>query len=149
MQNIRFYGFLQDLIKQITFTVCAFTPVPVMSQVRNKCDFQFHIHSKWECQILALYSLRALYWYLRNIKLWIYFPGLNGKCQSKHWITKKVRRYMIFDVSWRHHFIHQVGSWDIPICPERSNKRQQAEVKSLDHVFIPAEAYLNVKGHCN
>lgn len=33
----------------------------------------------------------------------------------------------------------------IPIWPERSIKRQQAEVKSLDHVFIPAEAHLNDK----
>lgn len=36
----------------------------------------------------------------------------------------------------------------IPTPRERSAKRQQAEVKSLDHVFIPAEAYLNDKGHC-
>lgn len=36
----------------------------------------------------------------------------------------------------------------IPTRLERSTKRQQAEVKSLDHVFIPAEAYLNDKGHC-
>lgn len=36
----------------------------------------------------------------------------------------------------------------VPTRRERSTKRQQAEVKSLDHVFIPVEAHLNDKGHC-
>ena len=33
----------------------------------------------------------------------------------------------------------------IPRRLERGTKRQQAEVKSLDHVFIPEEAHLNDK----
>ena len=37
-------------------------------------------------------------------------------------------------------------SMGIPIWRERSTERQQAEVKSLDHVVIPAEAYMNDKG---
>ncbi|MEQ2187786.1 hypothetical protein GOODEAATRI_008205 [Goodea atripinnis] len=33
----------------------------------------------------------------------------------------------------------------IPIRRERSTRRQEAEVKSLDHVVIPAEAFMNGK----
>lgn len=51
--------------------------------------------------------------------------------------------------TWMHHLICQVNGVIIPTWLERGTKRQQAEVKSLDHVFIPAEEYLNDKDIVN